>query len=207
MHSIRSHWPLHPAGIPGKHHLCASCCPFGPMPQLFGHGGSLGDAASHPAWPSAATQVAASHWRGLGLLQRLQWRSHDAEEASLDAPSGNPFARMGLSSQLFQPWKKAQNNHEVWQPDQEVDRIQPQPAGGMPSPWLVQLAAFRQFGSRGAIVEQACSQFKISCFSLWSNFQSENSKGPGLDCNFSQVAQWCFHPQQGFCSCQQHQCL
>ena len=59
MRSIRGHWPLHHAGIPGKNHLCASCCPFGSMPQLSGHGGSLGDVASHPAWPSAATHVTA----------------------------------------------------------------------------------------------------------------------------------------------------
>ena len=59
MRSIRGHWPLHHAGIPGKNHLCASCCPFGSMPQLSGHGGSLGDVASHPAWPSAATHATA----------------------------------------------------------------------------------------------------------------------------------------------------
>jgi hypothetical protein len=37
--------------------------------------------------------------------------------------------------------------------------------------------------------------------------QQQFYKGPGLDCNFSQVAPWCLHPQQGFRSCQQHQCL
>ena len=73
--------------------------------------------------------------------------------------------------------------------------------------WLVQLAALTPFGSRGAIVEQACSQFKIPWFSLCCHSPAAIYKGPGLDCNFSQVAPWCLHPQQGFCSCQQHQCL
>ena len=71
---------------------------------------------------------------------------------------------MGFPAQLLEPWKKAQDHHDVCQPDQEVDWIQPQSAGGRLGPWLVQLAALIPFGSRGAIVEQACSQFKIPWF-------------------------------------------